>query len=68
MNKRKEIVPNNLREYRLKAGLKQKEVAEKLELQCEDRISHWERGQAMPSVWNLIKLGKIYNTNIASMY
>lgn len=60
--------PNNLKEYRLKAGLTQKQVSEKLGLQCEDRISHWERGQAMPSVQNLIKLGSIYNTNIENLY
>jgi len=40
MNKRKEIIPNNLKEYRLKARLTQKQVAELLGLQCEDRLSH----------------------------
>jgi transcriptional regulator with XRE-family HTH domain len=53
--------PNRLREYRLKEGHTQKQVAEKLRLQCEDRLSHWERGQAMPSLMNLFKLSKIYS-------
>ena len=30
MNKRKDIVPNNLKEYRVKSGLTQKQVSEKL--------------------------------------
>ena len=52
MNKRKHIVPNNLKEYRLKAGLTQKQIAEMLGMQCEDRLSDWERGSDMPSVKN----------------
>ena len=52
--------PNKLKECRLKAGYTQKQVAEKLGLQCEDRLSHWENGQAMPSVRNLMKLCEVY--------
>ena len=55
---------NNLKKYRLEAGLTQKQVAEKLGMQCEDRISHWERGQAMPSVGNLIKLSTVFKISI----
>jgi transcriptional regulator with XRE-family HTH domain len=68
MNKRKDIIPNNLKEFRLKAGLTQKQVAEMLGLQCEDRLSHWEKGIAMPNIINLMKLMKIYNTNLESLY
>jgi transcriptional regulator with XRE-family HTH domain len=60
--------PNKLKEYRLKAGLTQKQVAEKLGLQCEDRLSHWERGQGMPSVLNLIKLSRIYKGTSNDLY
>lgn len=55
MNKRKDIVPNNLKEYRLKTGLTQKQVTKLLDLQCEDRLSHWEKGKAMTSVKNLLR-------------
>jgi len=65
MNKRKDIVPNNLKEYRLKAGLTQKQVAEMLGMQCEDRLSHWERGNAMPSLTNLLKLCQVYKISIS---
>lgn len=58
------MYPNRLREHRLKAGLTQKQVAEKLGLKCEDRLSHWERGQAMPSVRNLFKLCEIYKIDV----
>lgn len=53
-------IKNNLRELRLKARLRQKDVAAKLGLKCEDRISHWERGTAMPSVNNLMRLCEVY--------
>lgn len=49
MNRRKDIVKSNLKEYRLKAGLTQKRDAKVLGMQYEDRLSHWEKGQAMPS-------------------
>ncbi len=68
MNKRKDIVLNNLKELRLKAGLTQKQVANRLGLQCEDRLSHWENGQAMPSVKNLFKLCNVYNEGLLNIY
>jgi transcriptional regulator with XRE-family HTH domain len=39
MNTRKDIAPNNLREFRVKAGLTQKQVAAFLGLQWEDGLS-----------------------------
>lgn len=59
---------NNLKKYRLETGLTQKQVAELLGLQCEDRISHWERGQSMPSVRNLLRLGEIYKVELGKIY
>jgi transcriptional regulator with XRE-family HTH domain len=52
---------NTLKEYRLKAGLTQKQVAGKLGMQCENRLSRWEQGLAIPTVVNLLKLCRIYN-------
>lgn len=68
MNKRKEIVPNNLREYRLKAGLTQKQVALKIGVNNQERICHWEKGRNMPSATNLIKLCKLYKIELAKIY
>lgn len=49
-----------LKTLREQCGLTQKEVAARMGLKIEDRISHWERGTAMPSVKNLFKLMEIY--------
>jgi DNA-binding XRE family transcriptional regulator len=68
MNKRKDIVPNNLKEHRIRCGYTQKEVAELLGMQCEDRLSHWEKGQALPSVGNLFKLAQLYKVQIEEIY
>lgn len=61
-------ISNNLKALRLKAGLRQKDVAKKLGLKCEDRISHWERGTAMPSVKNLMRLRRIYGVSMEKIF
>ena len=58
----KRDVPNNLKKLRLQCGLTQKEVAKAIGLQCENRLSRWENGIAMPSVKNLFRLCEIYKT------
>ncbi len=68
MNKRKEIIPNNLKEYRLKAGLTQKQVAQMLGVNNEERVCHWEAGRNVPGALNLIKLGKLYKVNLLKLY
>jgi len=60
--------PNNLRLYRKQAGLFQKEVAQLLKLDCTDRISHWEKGTAVPSLINLFRLAAIYKTSPQDLY
>ncbi len=60
--------PNKLKEHRIKSGYTQKQVAKMLQMQCEDRLSHWERGQAMPSVLNVLKLSKIYSAKVEEIY
>ena len=59
---------NNIKKYRLKAWLTQKQVAEMLRLDCENRLCRWENGQAMPSIKNLLKLAKAYKTSINNLY
>ena len=59
---------NRLREIRMNLGLTQKQVALQLGLQCEDRISHWERGHSMPSAVNLLRLCAIYNIAPKEVY
>lgn len=50
----KKEIKNNLKSIRLAKGLTQKQVAEYLHLQCEDRISHWEKGSSYPSIPNIL--------------
>lgn len=52
-----------LRRLRLKADLKQKEVAELLGYSSPQFISNWERGISSPPVKTLKQLAGIYNTN-----
>lgn len=57
-----------LRFYRKQAGLRQVDVAAKLGFTSTDRISHWEKGQAFPSVTNLFKLSAIYKVPAQDLY
>lgn len=68
MNKRKEIVPNNLKEYRNKCGYKQKEVANILGFATEDRICLWEKGKNIPNLINLFKLSSLYRSTPMQLY
>lgn len=68
MNKRKTIVPNNLTEYRLKSGLRQKDVANILGFSSEERICHWEQGKNVPSLINFLKLCSIYQASPDQLY
>lgn len=51
---------NRLREIRKERGLTQKQVAELLGLDCENRLSRWEQGLSAPSLKNLLRLANIY--------
>ena len=59
---------NSLKKHRLLMGYKQNEVAKLLGLKSASRISRWEKGLAMPSVENLIKLSALYSTLMNELY
>lgn len=61
-------MPNFLRLYRKQAGLRQIDVAARLGFTSYDRISHWEKGTAFPSVTNLFRLSALYNTAPHELY
>jgi len=48
MNKRKNIVPNNLKQYRLNAGLTQKEVVKTIGVNSSEQIYHWKKRNNVP--------------------
>ncbi len=60
--------PNTLKELRLKNHLTQRQVTAYLNLQGESRLSRWEQGQSYPSVFNLMKLCKLYKVPVEKIY
>ena len=62
------IYSNNLKQLRTEKHLSQKQVAAYLNLQSENRVCRWERGQSYPSLNNLIKLSKLYAVPIENIY
>jgi len=61
-------IPNRLKEFRLKAGLRQIDVANKLQLNCVDRICRWEKGKTFPHMINLFKLSGLYHALPHELY
>ena len=59
--------PNRIREYRLKAGLSQKELGKLLGL-GRSLISTWERGRTLPTLPNVFRLAKALDTLAESLY
>jgi transcriptional regulator with XRE-family HTH domain len=63
-----QALPNNLREFRKRAGLRQIDVARLLHLDCADRLSRWENGSAMPNIVNLFRLARLYQVHPHEIY
>jgi len=61
-------IPNSLKLYRRKRGLKQTEVAQILGVRNACMISRWEKGLAIPKPGNLFKLGLIYRISTDALY
>jgi DNA-binding XRE family transcriptional regulator len=68
MHTRKEIVPNNLKEHRIRCGYTQKEVATILGFATEERICLWEKGKNIPNLINLLKLASLYRASPMQLY
>jgi len=66
--KYKSSIPNCLRKYRKARGLKQKEVAKIMGLKSSSIISRWEKGNCMPSSFNIFKLALIYRTIVDALF
>ncbi len=68
MNYKESITINNLRSARKTFGLRQQDVAEILGFNISDRISHWEKGTAVPSIFNLFRLSSLYGIPPQELY
>ena len=61
-------IQNKIRHYRNLANLKQTELAQLLGFIHEDRICHWEKGVAFPSITNMFKMCKIFKVKPHELY
>jgi transcriptional regulator with XRE-family HTH domain len=61
-------VPNNLRKYRKALGLKQRDVANILNLKSVGMISRWEKGVCLPSLLNAFKLAGLYCVLVDALF
>ena len=59
--------PNRIRQYRLKAGISQRQLAALLG-RGKDAVSSWERGLSLPNVPRLMRMAKILGTLAESLY
>lgn len=59
---------NNLRYYRKRAKLQQKQVAEMLGLKSTGLISCWENSVSYPDLINVFKLAVIYGVMVDALY
>lgn len=59
--------PNKIREYRLKAGLSQRNLAGMLG-RGRNAVSSWECGRTLPNVPRLMRMAKILGTLAESLY
>jgi transcriptional regulator with XRE-family HTH domain len=60
-------IANEIRRYRLQAGLTQREIARQLGVRLATFTS-WERGNACPSLQNIFRLAKKLNTLAEGLY
>jgi transcriptional regulator with XRE-family HTH domain len=61
-------IPNNLKECRNRAKLRQIDVAEALGFKTTDRISRWEKGRAYPHIVNVFKMARLYQVTVEELF
>ena len=62
-----ERFPNTIRSYRLRAGLTQRQLGERLGC-LRGAVSNWERGLTFPRGVRLLRLAKVIGTLVESFY
>lgn len=68
MDKNKSIKINRLRLYRRKNGLSQKRAAYFMGLKTTTSLSHYEKGDKVPSLQNALKLEIVLHTPVAFLF
>jgi AbrB family looped-hinge helix DNA binding protein len=54
---------SNLKMFRVKAGMTQEDIAEKLGV-SRQAVAKWEHGESLPDIESCIKLSEIFNTTV----
>lgn len=54
---------SNLKMYRVKAGMTQEEIAEKLGV-SRQAVAKWERGESLPDIESCIELSTLFGTTV----
>jgi Predicted transcriptional regulators len=57
-------VKDRIKKYRLRAGLTQAELAEKMGYERQSTASMWETGDSMPNPRLLPEIAKLYNCTV----
>lgn len=64
--RREEVIPLTMRERRMMAGLRQVDVAKKMDVD-QAAVSKWENGETRPSRKYHKKLAKLYNCTVEEL-
>ena len=71
-NKQQNVVGGNVKKFRLKAGLSQKQLSERLETEavyvCRGSVSRIETGERTVTDIEIVGLAKILNVSIESLF
>lgn len=62
----KKIIANNIIELRAEAGMKQAELAEKINY-SDKSVSKWERGESLPDVYILSQIAELYGVSVSAL-
>lgn len=54
---------SNLKMYRIKAGMTQEDIAEKLGV-SRQAVAKWERGESLPDIESCIELSNLFGTTV----
>ena len=66
MDEIKKIIANNIIELRAEAGMKQAELAEKINY-SDKSVSKWERGESLPDVYILSQIAELYGVSVSAL-
>lgn len=64
----KSVITNQIRRYRMKRCLRQRDVSERMGLKHTIDLYRWETGRNIPSLMNALKLSAALNCPVEILY